>query len=119
MKYMKQLLIIGAFSLLGQALSALIPIPVPPAIYGFILLFLALLTGVLKPDHIQETAHFLIRIMGIFFVAPAVNILAYYEVIAPALAPICVIVISSTFVVFAVAGLVTQWLQRKGARKNG
>lgn len=118
MKYIKQLLIIVAFSLIGQVLAAVIPFPIPAAIYGFILLFLCLCTGVLKPEHIRDAANFLISVMGIFFVAPAVNILAYYEVIAPALAPICIIIITSTVVVFAVAGLVTQWLRRKG-EKNG
>lgn len=113
MKYIKQLLIILVFSLAGQFLEKVIPIPVPAAIYGFVLLFLALWLGLLKPEHIDETANFLIKIMGIFFVAPAVNILAYYEVIAPALVPICIVVVSSTVVVFAVAGTVTRLLQKK------
>ena len=118
MKYIKQLLIILAFSFLGQVLEKAVPIPVPAAIYGFVLLFLALCLGLLKPEHIDETAHFLIKIMGIFFVAPAVNILAYYKVIAPALVPICIIVLTSTVVVFAVAGTVTQLL-RKGDKTDG
>ena len=96
-----------------------IPLPIPAAIYGFILLFLSLFIGLVKESDIFETASFLISGMGILFVAPAVNILAYYDVIAPALVPVCVIVLTSTAVVFAVAGLVTQWLRRKGDGKNG
>ena len=118
MKYIKQLLIILAFTLVGEVLAKVIPFPIPAAIYGFVLLFLALCLGLLKPEHIDETANFLIKIMGLFFVAPAVNILAYYEVIAPALVPICIVVISSTIVVFAVAGTVTRLLQKKEG-KNG
>lgn len=113
MKYIKQILIILAFSFLGELLAAVIPLPVPAAIYGFVLLFLALSAGILKEDTIADTANFLISVMGVLFVAPAVNILSYYEVIAPALVPILVIVVSSTFVVFGVSGLVTQWLRRK------
>lgn len=119
MKYIKQVLIILAFSLLGELLTAVIPLPVPAAIYGFVLLFGALCTGLLKEEMIADTANFLIGIMGILFVAPAVNILSYYEIIAPALVPICVTVVSSTFVVFAVSGLVTQWLQRKEDKAHG
>ena len=119
MKYLKQMLVILAFTFVGEGLAALIPLPVPAAIYGFVLLFLALCTGLLKPEHIDETANFLIGIMGILYIAPAVNILAYYDVIAPALAPVCVIVLTSTCVVFAVAGLVTQWLRRKGDKNDG
>lgn len=119
MKYIKQLLIILAFTLAGEVLARVIPFPVPAAIYGFVLLFLALCTGALKKEHIDETARFLTGIMGIFFVVPAVNILAYWGVIAPALLPIILIIVSSTFVVFLVAGLVTQALRRKGGEENG
>ena len=113
MKYLKQLLIILAFYLMGEFLASVVPLPVPAAIYGFILLFLALLTGLLKPKHIDKTAEFLIGIMPVLFVAPAVNLLSYFDVIAPALVPIVVIVVVSTVVVFGVAGLVTQLLLKK------
>ena len=116
MKYVKQFLIILAFTLLGQLLAHVIPLPIPAAIYGFLLLFLALCTGLLKPEHIAETASFLISLLGLLFVAPAVNLLAYYKVIAPSLVPICVILLSTTVISFAAAGLVTQWLRRKGEK---
>jgi len=119
LKYLKQMLVILAFTFVGEGLAAWIPLPVPAAIYGFVLLFLALCTGFLKPAHIDETAGFLIGIMGILYVAPAVNILAYYDVIALQLVPVCVIVLTSTVVVFAVAGVVTQWLRRRGAKNDG
>lgn len=118
MKYIKQLLVILAFTLLGEALAAAIPLPIPAAIYGFVMLFLALLTGVLKPAHIQETANFLISCLGLLFVAPAVNILAYLDIITPALAPICIIILTSTALVFIVSGLVTQALRRKAGGEN-
>lgn len=118
MKYLKQLLIILAFSLVGELLASVVPLPVPAAIYGFILLFVALLSGLLKPSHIDKTAEFLISIMPVLFVAPAVNLLSYFDVIAPRLVPIAVIVAVSTVAVFGVAGLVTQLLIRKGGSRN-
>lgn len=118
MKYLKQLLVIVAFSMLGELLAAVIPLPVPAAIYGIVLLFLALMTGLLKPEQVSETAHYLISIMPLFFVAPTVKLLSYWGVIAPALVPICVVLVSSTVVVFTVAGLVTQWLRRKERRDD-
>lgn len=113
MKYIQQLLIIAAFSGLGELFAALIPLPIPAAIYGIVLLFLALVTGLLKQEQVADTAHFLISVMPLFFVAPTVKLLSYWSVIAPALVPICVILLSSTVVVFGMAGLVTQWLRRK------
>ena len=117
MKYIKQILIITAVCFVGELLAKLIPLPIPAAIYGIVLLFLALCTGILKQEHVDETAHYLISIMPIFFVAPTVKLMSYWGVIAPALVPICIVLISSTVVVFTVAGLVTQWI-RKGD-KNG
>ena len=113
MKYIKQLLIILLFTMLGELLAYLIPLPIPAAIYGLILLFLALCAGLLKPEHIDETARFLISAMSLLFVAPTVNILSYWGVIAPNLVPIIVIVVVSTALVFAVSGLVAKALPPK------
>ena len=119
MKYIKQIVIILGFCLLGEILASLIPLPIPASIYGLVALFLALITGILKESAIKETANFLISGMSVLFVAPAVNILSYYGVIAPALAPICMIVILSTFLTFFISGLVTQALQKKEDKENG
>ena len=118
MKYIKQILIILAFSLLGEALQALIPLPIPAAIYGLVLLLIALCTGLLKPKHIAETADFLIGIMPLLFVAPAAKLMAYWGIIKENWLSIIAITVVSTFVVFAVSGLVTKWL-RKGGNHNG
>lgn len=119
MKYLKQLLLIILFSLAGEALQALVPLPVPAAIYGLVLMLVALCTGAMKAEAIADTAHFLIGIMPLLFVAPAVNILQNWGVIAPNLVPICVIMVVSTFVVFIVSGVVTQLLlKKKGGERD-
>ena len=114
MKYIKQLLIILLFTMLGELLVYLLPLPIPAAIYGLVLLFLALCTGLLKPEHIAQTARFLIQMMSVLFVAPTVGILSHWGLIAPNLVPIAVIVVVSTVFVFAVSGLVTKALLKKG-----
>ena len=111
MKYIKQILIILLFTFLGEALSRLIPFPIPAAIYGIVLMLLALSTGILKPAAVKEVSGFLISIMPVLFVAPAVRILEYWQIIGPNLASIVIISVSTTFVVFAISGLVTQWIK--------
>lgn len=113
MKYIKQLLIILAFTTLGELLAYLLPLPIPAAIYGLISLFLALCTGLLKPEHIDETARFLIHTMSVLFISPTVGILSHWGIIAPKLVPIVTIVLVSTVLVFAVSGLVTKALLSK------
>ena len=73
----------------------------------------------MKPENISETAHILIRCMSILFISPTVSILSYWGVIAPDLVPILVIVISSAVVVFAVSGLITKALLKKGGEDRG
>ena len=118
MKYLKQVVIILFFTMLGELLSAIIPFPIPAAIYGMVLLLIALLTGLLKEEHISDTANFLISIMPAFFVAPSVRLLEYWGLIAPHVAAILTISVTSTLLVFAVAGLVTQALLKRKEKKN-
>lgn len=113
MKYLYQFLIIILFTFLGEALALLIPLPIPAAVYGLVLLFLALQTRIVKPEQVKECGSWLIGIMGILFVAPTVNLLGCWEQIRPWLLPIVVILVVSTVVVFAVSGIVTGLLTRK------
>ena len=120
MKYLPQFLYILLFSFAGELLQALIPLPIPAAIYGLVLLLLALSTGLLKEEKVADASAFLISIMPVLFVAPMAKILVYWDLIAPNVAVIFVIVAVTTLVVFTVSGLVTKWLQgRKGGEKNG
>ena len=56
MKYIKQFAIIAAITFLGEILNLLLPFPVPASIYGMIMLFVCLMTGILKLSQIEETA---------------------------------------------------------------
>lgn len=119
MKFITQILYILLFSLLGELLQAIVPLPIPAAIYGIILLLIALWTGLLKEEKIADAAVFFISIMPILFVTPAVKILQYWELISDRLGQIITIMVVSTFVVFTVSGLVAKWLRKKEDQDNG
>ncbi len=119
MKYLTQFLIILAFTALGEFLAYLIPLPIPAAIYGIVLLLIALCTGLLKPKHIDQTARFLTSLLPLLFVAPTVSILSCWGIIQANLVGICVIVAVSTGVVFLISGLVTNLLLKKGGDGRG
>ena len=119
MKYLKQLVIILLFSFLGELLQELLPLPVPAAIYGLLLLFLALTFKIVKPESIKTVAGLLLNIMPLLFVAPGVNILSHWGVLAPEIVPIITVVLLSTVIVLAVSGLVTKLLLGKGGKENG
>lgn len=113
MKYIKQLLWILAFCFIGEALNKLIPLPIPAAVYGLVLMFIALCTGFLKLEAVKDTAEFLIGIMPILFVAPAVKILEHWGLIAPYIGQILIILVGTTVVIFAVSGLVARLFCKK------
>ena len=112
--------IILGLSFLGEILAWLIPLPIPPAIYGMVLLFLGLMTGIIPKRRVRETGNFLVSILPLLFVAPAVGLISYWDVIFPHLLPILLIIVLSTVVTFTVAGIVTQLLtkKQKGGKKD-
>ena len=118
MKYVKQVLIILGFTALGEALAYLIPLPIPAAIYGLVLLLIALGTGLLKTAQVQEASNFLISIMPILYVPICVRILEYWGVISQNAAAIITVTVVSTFLVFAVGALVTQCIMKKNGGRT-
>lgn len=118
MKYVKQVLLILGFTGLGEVLAAVIPFPIPAAIYGIVLLLVALGTGLVKTAHLKEASGFLISIMPVLYVPACVRILEYWGIISANLVPILTITIVSTFLVFALSGLVAQKLLKKKEEKN-
>ena len=75
MRYLRQFSIILLFSLAGEALHALLPLPVPASIYGIVLLLACLMAGVVRVDAIREVSSFLIEIMPVMFIPAAVGLM--------------------------------------------
>ena len=73
MKFVLQFLIIMVFAFVGELLHYFIPLPIPARIYGIVLLFLALELKVVKVSDIEQTSSFLIAIMPLMFLPPAVG----------------------------------------------
>ena len=118
MKYLYQLLLILSFTLLGETMAWLVPLPIPAAVWGLVLLFLALLTRIVKEEWVRACGESMVGIMGILFVAPTVNLISYWDQIVPILIPITVIAVSSTVVVFGVSGLVSKAVNNKEEPKQ-
>lgn len=108
MKYISQICIIFGFTLAGEALQRLIPLSIPGSVYGLVLLFLALLRGIVKLEWVKETGDFLRSLLPLLFVGPTVSILEHWHLIRGELLPIGLIVVSTTAVTFGISGLVTQ-----------
>lgn len=120
MKYLKQFFLIMFFSCIGELLHFIIPIPIPASIYGLVLLFFALLLGVIKLEQVETTALFLIEIMPIMFVPAAVGLIESFDALQPILLPVIVIMVVSTILVMGISGRITQGIihrKQKGQEK--
>ena len=117
MKYLTQFLIIMGFTLLGEALQRLIPLPIPASVYGLTLLFLALCLKIVKVEQVKETGGFLTSILPILFVSPAVGIVEDWGLIADRLVPIVLILVGSTVASFGISGRIAQAILKKEGQK--
>lgn len=118
MKYVKQFVIIALITFLGEVLNFILPLPVPGSIYGMVILFLALKSGVLKLSRIEDAADLLLSVMPIFFIVPTVGIMDSFGMIKHALAEILVVCVVSTMVVMAVTGWVSQAIMKRDDQKK-
>lgn len=119
MKYIKQFALIALITFLGECMNYLIPLPVPASIYGMVLLFVSLQTGILKLDQIEETADLLLGVMPIFFISPTVSLMSGIAMIKDSLLGVVVICLVSTVAVMAVTGLVSQAVIRHDRKEKG
>lgn len=121
MKYVKQFVIIIAISFIGEFLKYVLPLPVPASIYGMVLMFAALLTGVLKLDDVKDTAKFLIEIMPLMFIPAGVGLMVSWNTLRPLLIQVAIITVVTIITVMIVSGHTAQFVlkrQEKGGKKD-
>ena len=105
MKLYVQLMIIFMISLVGEGISSVFHLPVPGSIIGLVLLFLA--------RHISMVGNFLLANMTILFLPPAVGIMDKFQVIAPYLLPIILIVLGAIVLNVCVIAVVVQLIKTR------
>jgi len=108
MKYLNQFLIILVISFASEILHELLPLPVPASIYGIIILFLMLETGLMSVDKVRETGKFLVEIMPVMFIPAAVGLMDSWNLIAASIFAYAGMIIATTVLVMGISGFVTQ-----------
>ena len=119
MKYLKQVSIILFITFLGELLHVLLPLPIPASVYGLVLMLAALCSGLVKVDHVKDTAVFLIEIMPVMFIPAGVGLLNAWSALKPIWVQICITTVLTTVIVMAATGLVTQAILRWEKKKEG
>lgn len=119
MKYLRQFMIILMVSFAGELLKYIMPFPVPASIYGLIILFVLLETGILKLDAVKETSVFLIEIMPLMFIPAGVGLMESWGDLNSMLVEVIVIILVSTVLVMGISGKVTELVLKRTATRKG
>lgn len=117
MKYLKQAVILAAITLFSELLKYLIPLPIPASIYGLIILFGLLKSGLLRLSQVEDVGGLLLEIMPLLLVPASVSFLTALDSIQDMLLPVLLMGFLGTLAVMAVTGRVAQWMIRR--RKEG
>ena len=101
MKIIKQVGIIFSICCISVLIEQYLPFAFPASVIGMILLFLLLLTGLLKIDHIREKSDFLLAYMAFFFIPAGVNVINYLDILKVNWLPLLLICVFTTVITFA------------------
>lgn len=118
MKYIKQFAIIITISLLGEVLSQLLPFTIPASVYGLFLMLIALMTKIIKVEHVKETSDFLMDIMPIMFVPASVGLMVSWGLLKEILVPVLIVSVVGTLVVMIVSGKSVDLLMKLSGKQT-
>ena len=110
--------ILLAYLAIGNLLSGLLGGFIPGSVVGMLLLFLSLMTGIIKDKLIRPVASFLTDNMMIFFMPAFMGIMDLWGVVKMNFWAWMAVLVISTLVVLMTTGLVETVMERFSNRKN-
>lgn len=114
-----QLLVLIGFADAGDWVTKRLSIPLPGSILALVVLFLLLQFRVIPISFVATGADWYIRHLLLFFIAPAMGIMAYPHLLATAGVGIILTIAISTACVMATAGLLAEGMSRRKPAPDG
>jgi holin-like protein len=112
-----QILFIHVFLFLGSAVKAIVPLPIPAAMVGLLLLFLSLVLGIVKLEWVEQGGNWLLAELLLFFIPSAVGIVNYDEMLSWQGLKSVLLIGVSTFIVISstafIAEKLNNWKERE------
>ena len=118
MKVLNELAIILLISVVGEAISALLPFSFPASLIALFLMLILLSTGLLKERSIADVAHFLLSEMAIFFVPATVKILDSKDILSSVVLEVLAISTLSFLLTFALTGWTVEAVMKLQDRRR-
>ncbi len=96
----------------GTFIADFFSISIPGSVIGMVLLTLALISGIVKKEHVKPFSELLINHMALFFVPAGVGLMVHTKTMEGELLPIILSVLVSTAVVMAATGFIAEKLDK-------
>lgn len=106
------------FSLLINALTSFLHIPIPGSIIGMALLFLLLESGVISLNWVEIGATWLLAELLLFFIPSAIGVMNYSSLMETSGLQVLAVVLIGTFAVMACSGLLTGAIYKVKERRS-
>ena len=105
--------IILLFYFLGEVASYLMNGFIPGSVCGMVLLFAALMSRIVRPEHVRQVSKILTQNMALFFIPAGVGIMANFGIIAENWVALAVIAVGTTILVLLSVGISMQILDKR------
>ena len=107
MNLLKQLWLIISLYLLGELTAFLLPSPLPGNVIAFVYLFIALKTGLIKEESIENVTSFFLKNLAILFIPGGVGLLKVIHLFdGNILKILSILIISTILTMLATAGTI-------------
>lgn len=117
-KVVSQIIILFAFSMLGNFLQALLHLQISGSIIGLFLLLVALLLKIIPVQAIRDGSEFLLMFLTLFFVPSAIGIIKYPILFSVQGALMVIVIIVSTMITMIVVGKTSQFIESKVQKRQ-
>ena len=111
MALIKQFAIIFSIYSISDILYKSLKLPIPANVIGMLILFILLITGIIKEHHIDKASDILIGNMSLLFVPATLAIMEEYKYIKEEIVPFIIICVFMVVVTMVSTGLIAQILE--------
>lgn len=108
-------MILYVFNLIGVWIKEFFSLSVPGSVIGLLLLFILLMTNIIKVEWIEAGAQFFVSNLVFFFIPATVGIIDYFDLFKGRGILLILIALISTILVMTSSGLVSQFLAKEKA----
>jgi holin-like protein len=111
-RFLGQLALLCAIYWIGNLVVRWTGLPIPGNVVGIVLLYALLNLGLVRLEHVQDAADFLLRHLVFFFIPVAVDLMNWGGVFYRYGWALALAIVVSTLLTYLGTGHLAQWLQR-------